>query len=225
MIGEDRFFVGFAVVVGVFEDEEFVVGFGVAGFPMRVGGHGGHPEAALIVEGDLDGVGEVGEFFFGGEKVDLVAGGGGEGSEGVVSVEVFGAAVFLAGAVVGFDFGKGSCFGIGGSEIEGFSLGGGPDRLVAGDTHLLEFFKLGGVVDGAEGFVASSVNVDAIGDLVVFLPDPVFLEDGFANRPVSWSIRGAVSKEVLIQILLKVYVSELVQKDAIAGERALVDLK
>jgi hypothetical protein len=115
-VGEDRFLVGFAVVVGVLVDEEHVVWFGVAGFPMRVAGHGGDPEAALVVEGELDGVGEVGEFFFGGEEVDFVAGGGGEGSEGFVAVEIFGAAVFLARAVVGFNFGEGDGFGIGGGD-------------------------------------------------------------------------------------------------------------
>ena len=174
LVGEDRFLVGFAVVVGVFEDEELVVGLGVAGFPMRVGGHGGDPEAALVIEGDLDGVGEVGEFLFGGEEVDFVAGGGGEGGEGFVAVEVFGGAVFRAGAVVGFDFGKGKGFGIGGGEVEGFALRGGPDRLVAGGAHLFEFFELGRVVDRAEGFVATTVDVDAVGDLVVFFPKPVF---------------------------------------------------
>jgi len=177
-VGEDRFLVGFAVVVGVLVDEEHVVWFGVAGFPMRVAGHGGDPEAALVVEGELDGVGEVGEFFFGGEEVDFIAGGGGEGGEGLVAVEVFGGAVFFAGAVVRLDFGKGDGFGIGGGEVEGFALGGAPDRLVAVCAHLREFFELGRVVDGAEGFVAAAVNVDPIGDFVVFFPEPVFFEDG-----------------------------------------------
>jgi len=176
-VGEDRFFVGFAIVVGVLVDEEHVVWFGVAGFPMGVGGHGGDPEAAFVIEGELDGIGEIGEFLFGSEEVDLVAGCGGEGGEGFVAVEVFGGAVLFARAVVGFDFGEGRGFGIGGGEVEGFPLGGGPDRLVTVRAHFLKFFKLGRVIDGPEGVVAAAVDVDAVGDFVVFLPEPVFFAD------------------------------------------------
>ena len=61
VVGEDGFFVGATVRVGVFEDDEFVVWFPVAGFVVWVGRHGGDPEAAAVVEGHLDGVGEVGE--------------------------------------------------------------------------------------------------------------------------------------------------------------------
>jgi len=78
VIGENGFLICFAVVVGVFEDKELVVWFGVAGFVVGVGGHGGDPEAALVVEGELDGIGEVGEFFFGSEEIDFVAGRGSE---------------------------------------------------------------------------------------------------------------------------------------------------
>lgn len=177
IVGEDDFLVGFAVVVGVFVNEELVVGLGIAGFPMWVGGHGGDPKTALVVEGDLNGVGEVGEFFFGGEEVDLVAGSEGEGGEGVVAVKVFGATVLFAGAVVGFDLGERGGFGIGGGEVEGFSLSRGPDGAVAVGAHLLELFELGGIVFRAEGIVTAAVNVDAVGDFVVFFPEPVFFGD------------------------------------------------
>jgi len=178
IFGEDNFLVCFAIVVGVFVNEELVVWLGIAGSPMGVGGHGGDPEAALVVEGDLDRVGEVGEFFFGGEEFDFVAGCEGEGGNGIVAIEVFSGAVFTGRTVVGFDLGEGDGFGIGSGEIEGLALGGGPDRLVANGAHLFKFFEFGWVVLGAEGIVAATVDVDSVGDLIVFFPDPVFFEDG-----------------------------------------------
>ena len=71
--GEGRLFVGFAVVVRVFEDDEFVGGFGVADTVVRVAGHGGNPEAAFVIEGELHWVGEVGEFFFRREELHFIA--------------------------------------------------------------------------------------------------------------------------------------------------------
>ncbi len=104
--------------------------------------------------------------------------GRGEGGEGFGTVEVFGGAVLVAGPVVGFDFGERGGFGIGGSEIERFALGGGPDGLVAIGGHLLEFFKFGGIVFWAERIVAPAVDVDPVWDFVVFFPVPVFFADG-----------------------------------------------
>jgi len=201
LIGEDDFFVGFAVVVAVFVDEEHVVWLGVTGLPVRVAGHGGDPEAALVVEGELDGVGEFGEFFLGGEEVDLVAGSGAEGGEGFFSVKVFGGAVLFTGFVVGFDFGELLGSGIGGGKIEGFSLGGGPDGAVAVGAHLFEFFELGGVVFGSVGAMAFSVDVDAVGDLVVFFPEPVFFADGVCSSRVKGAGEAArIPKNVEMQL-------------------------
>ena len=178
LVSEDDFFVCFTIVVGVLVDKKFVIGLGFAGFPVWIGGHGGDPESAFIVEGDLDWVGQVGEFFFGSKEINVVSGSSSEGGKGVVAVEVFGGAVLVAGPVVGFDLREVDGFGIGGSEIEGFSLGGGPDGLVAIGGHLLEFFKLGWIVFWAERIVAAAVDVDSVWDFVVFFPVPVFFADG-----------------------------------------------
>ena len=58
VLGEDGGFVGFARALGVFEDDDFVVR-GLAGFDLRIDLAAGDPEAALRVEVDLDGLGEV----------------------------------------------------------------------------------------------------------------------------------------------------------------------
>jgi len=69
-IGEYGAFVGFAVMIGVFEDEDFVLRKG-PGSGMWPGGHGDDPESAFAVESDLDGVFEFGELFFGSEEVEF----------------------------------------------------------------------------------------------------------------------------------------------------------
>ena len=64
--------VGFSVLVGVFEDDDFIWR-GEAGNGVGEGGHGDDPEAATGIKGDLDGVAEFWELFFGSEEADFVA--------------------------------------------------------------------------------------------------------------------------------------------------------
>jgi len=64
VLGEGGALVGFAVGIGVLEDDEFVVGLvaGVdVGVDVGVGGGAGDPEAAAAVPAHLDGAGEFGE--------------------------------------------------------------------------------------------------------------------------------------------------------------------
>ena len=69
---KDGALVGLAVAVGVFEDEDGVVGE-VAGKGEGVACKTVDPQAAAGVELDLEGIDEFGEFFAGSEKVDLEA--------------------------------------------------------------------------------------------------------------------------------------------------------
>ena len=62
--GEGGLLVGFAIVIGVFEDDELVAWLGVSDAVVRVAGHGGNPETSFVVECYLHRVGKVGEFFF-----------------------------------------------------------------------------------------------------------------------------------------------------------------
>ena len=100
---EDGAFVGFAVVVGVFEDDDFVRLF-LSGFDVRVDGGAGDPETAFLVPCHLDGfsdervLGEEIDFEFRGEfegglfdgwvdggdflEIALGLSDGGEGEEG-----------------------------------------------------------------------------------------------------------------------------------------------
>ena len=64
VICEGGLFVGFAVVIGVFENDELVTWFRVSDTVVRVAGHGGNPETPLVVECYLHRVGKIGEFFF-----------------------------------------------------------------------------------------------------------------------------------------------------------------
>ena len=73
VIGPGGAFVGFAVLVGVFENDDFIARF-LAGIDVGISDRGGDPEAAVLVPTHRDGAGHFGEVFFGGEAVDLEAG-------------------------------------------------------------------------------------------------------------------------------------------------------
>ena len=152
-----------------------------------------------------------------GLEFDFVAWCGGKGGDGFLAVEVFGGAVFIAGVIVGFDFGERFGSGIGCGEVEGFTLDRGPDRLVAYGAHLLELLELGRVVHGAEGLVAAAINVDSVGDFVVFLPHPVFFVDGGENIGAG-GVGRAASEQVLDQKFGKVFVAGLIEEDSVTSE-------
>src|SRR5690606_29890654 len=60
----------FAVVVRVFKDEDFVIGFGITWLPMRVRGHDCHPKTPLIIKRHLHRFLQFGKLFLGGKKFD-----------------------------------------------------------------------------------------------------------------------------------------------------------
>ena len=72
-VRENGLLVGLSVMVGVFENEQLVIRLGVARFVVRVTGHGGNPKPPLVVEGELDRIGEIGKLFVGCKELDPVA--------------------------------------------------------------------------------------------------------------------------------------------------------
>ena len=64
--------VGFAILVGVFEDDDSVW-WGETRNGVREGGHGDRPESTASIEGDLHRVAEFGEVFLRSKDVDLEA--------------------------------------------------------------------------------------------------------------------------------------------------------
>ena len=70
VIGPGGAFVGFAILIGVFENDNFIARF-LAGINMRVGDGGGDPKTAVFVPAHLDRAGHLGEIFFGGKAIDL----------------------------------------------------------------------------------------------------------------------------------------------------------
>ena len=76
--GESGLLVGFAIVIGVFEDDELVAWFRISNAVVWVTGHGSNPETSFVVECYLHRVGKVGEFFLGGEELHLVSIGSGD---------------------------------------------------------------------------------------------------------------------------------------------------
>ena len=106
VLGEHRLLVGLAVTVGVFEDQELVVGQRVAGSVVRVGRGRRDPEPAAGVEGHLHRLLQVGELLLGGEELDLEAGRHRHLGDGLLAREERGGIPVLhAGLEVGGDRG------------------------------------------------------------------------------------------------------------------------
>ena len=73
VVGPSGALVGFAILIGVLENDDLIAWF-LTGIDVRVGDGGGDPEAAAFVPAHLDGAGHFGEIFFGCEAVDLETG-------------------------------------------------------------------------------------------------------------------------------------------------------
>ena len=181
--GEDRLLVGLTVAVGVLEDEDLVVGLGIARAPLRVARHRGHPEATAVVEGQADRIREVGELLLGREEVDLIAGGHGEGLHSFFARQVVGRAILcVARGIVGLHGRQHRRLRIGRGHVERRALGGGPDSAVADQHQLVELLQFGREIIGTEGLVAAAEHVDAIRHLGELLPIPVLIVDRDGER-------------------------------------------
>ena len=177
--GEDSLLVRLTVAVGVLKDEDLVVRLGVTGTPGGVARHGGDPESAPVVEGEADGLGQVGEGFLRSEELHLISRRDGQGLHGVLPLEVVGRSVLLIrGSVIGLHHRQWRGLGVVGGDVKGLALGGGPDGPVADGHEFAQFDDLGRVVVRAERLVASAEDVDAVGDLMKLLPIPVLVLDG-----------------------------------------------
>ena len=95
-VSKNNFFIGFAIVVGVLVNENFVVRQSISRLIGGIGGHGCNPQASSVIKRKLHGVSEIGKFFLGSEKLDFVAFGNGQRSFCVFTILVFGIAIFSA---------------------------------------------------------------------------------------------------------------------------------
>lgn len=221
-VGEGGLLVGATIAIGVFEDDQFVVRRGVAGFPMRVAGHDGDPEAALVVEAELDGIFQVGELGLGSEQVHLVTLGHGEAGERLLDVFVLDAAHF-AFAVFGIEVGGHRGEGMSGAIVhaEVGLLAGGEvvDELVAQGHHLAGLADFVGVILRAVGVVALAVAVDAVDEVVVVVPKPVLLlHRGVDLGRVGLGLMGLMAVEAVGEMDGEFLVSGFGGGEAVDGE-------
>ena len=174
LVREHRLLVGFAVAVGVLEDQELVVRQRITRAVVRVGRGRGDPEAALAVERHLHRLLEVREFLFGCEEGDLIA-----GQElhlldgGFAGKELRGITVLLAGLEVGRHGGQDEGPGVIDGEVGLLALGDVVDERVADHGHLAALVDLVGIVLRAEGVVTLAVGVNAVEDRVIGVPHVV----------------------------------------------------
>ena len=177
VICEGGLLVGFAIVIGVFEDDELVAWLGISNAVVRVAWHGGNPETSLIIECHLHWVGEVGEFFFGSKEFHFVSiGSSNFGLRGWACL-ILEFAAFTTGLVVGYNWREFECFGICSSEVHFLALECLPDCLVPQCGHLAGLFIFVAVVLWWSVFAAASVSVNlhTVGHFVIVEPAPVFL--------------------------------------------------
>ena len=121
-VSEDSHLVCFAVVIGVFKDQDFIIRLAVSRLVVRIAGHSGDPESAFAVEGRLNRISEFREFSFGCEELHFKAGSNCHGFEDFFTAPVVKG---LFGVEVGFDRREGAGGGIGCGEIEILILDGG----------------------------------------------------------------------------------------------------
>ena len=193
--GEDRLLVGLPVVIGVFEDDELVIGPGITRSVVRVAGHHRDPEASLVVEGHLHRVLEIGELLLGGEELDLVAGHHGHLLDGLLAIEVLHRPLEVGGHL-----GQGAGLGVIHGEILALASGDSVDHPVAQGHHLASLEDLGRIILRAEGIVALAVRVHTVDQVVVVVPEEVLVEDRLVDEfrirlgGLALAAKGAVSQ-------------------------------
>ena len=67
IVGKRGLLVCFAVIIGVFKNNQLVCRSFIPRLVVRIAWHGRHPESSFVVKGDLHGIGQVWKLFFGGE--------------------------------------------------------------------------------------------------------------------------------------------------------------
>ena len=212
-------FVRLAVVVGVFQDDQFVVGFGVAGFVVWITGHGGHPKPTFVVEGHLHRVGQVGKFCLGSKKFYFVPIRHFEFVQCIFAVEVFQAAIFF-GVKIGFDIWQtAGCF-IRSGKVCFFSLlCCQPNCLVANGRYLADFFDFGGVVIGAKRCISATIHVYTVGDFVVVVPHPVFFHHHFSNQvAIRFGFGRGIAKNFIAQQFGQLLIPCFIELSSIDGQ-------
>ena len=178
-------FVGFAVAVGILEDNELVLDGGGGGELGRPGPDG-DPEAALGVPGELEGFGEFGEFLFAGEDVGFETRREGHFGDGLFGAEELVGAVGVGAGFVGperrhhRDGDQVDRAGVAGGEGPGLAFVVGGDGVALGHFlhHDLGVGDFGLILDGLVGdFGAVAVDVVAVDGAVAGMPPGVFLGD------------------------------------------------
>ena len=220
LIGENGFLVRLPVAVGVLIDEDLVIRLRIAGTVVRVGGHHGNPEPALVVKGKLHRIGKVGEFLFGGEEFRLVSLGCGQRFLGVLTILVFGCAVLVARLIVRLHFGKRMGLRIRCGHIELRSAHDRPDLLIADIGHFTDLLLLVRIVCRAERVVAAPVDVHAVEHSVIVEPIPVLVGDRLHHSLCgSLRLHCTLAENPLFQHSREDLVTFIVGQETVACER------
>ena len=142
---------------------------------MRISWHGGHPKTAFIIKGHLHRIRQIWELLFASKHLNLVAFRHGQGLDGFIAIEILGAAVFDTWHIVGWHLGQLVCLAVIDGEIGLFGGGDFVDKGVTQSGHFAGLFDFIGIVLRSIGIVALAVRVNAIDEVVVAVPEVIFL--------------------------------------------------
>ena len=163
---------------------------------MRVGRRRSDPEATFAVEGHLNGLLEVWEFFLGCEQLHLVAGRYLHLSDRRFAGQELGrVAVLHVGLEVRRHGRERERLAIVDRQVRPFPLGEAVDEVVAQGGHLAGLGYFRRVVLGAEGVVALAMGMHAIDDRIVSVPEEVLGLDGGIDEALV-GFRGAGRRAV-----------------------------
>ena len=183
VVCEDGLLIGFAVAVGVLEDDQLIVGQGIAGTVVWVGRGRGDPESTFAVERHLDGLFEVGEFLLRGEELDLVAGGHLHFGDGGLTRQELGRVAVLHVRLEIRRYGRErERLAVVDRQVGPLPLGEAVDEFVAERGELARLRDLGRIVLRAKRVVALAMGVDAVDDRVIAVPEEILHLDRFVDQ-------------------------------------------
>ena len=219
-------FVGFAITVGVLENDDAVAEFGSGG-AARVVGPDGDPKTAFGVPGHLHRFGELGKFAFAGEEVYLNARREGHLRHGLLGSKEFVGAVGIGAGLVGAErrherqrehFG-GTGLAFGGGPKDPVAVGGDGVALHHLLLHDLEIRDLGLIFDGLVSDLRSvAVDVVAVDGAVAGVPLGILFVHGRLESREIADGRG-LAEEGLENHGCEGGVAGLIEVDAVDCER------
>ena len=216
---KDFAFVRFAIAIGIFEDEDFIIHF-FFGFPMGIRGHYSNPKAAPGIKSHLYGLCKFREFFFRCEEFNLQAFANCHLGNSIFAIEEDMLASGKRAGLVGDNFEKGCGVGI----IIGkhFAVGSSTDFLITISGHLIKDLHFSchhdpvGLACNETKICTPTINGIPIYSAIAIEPMKILLKHrGAQFIQKDWVFLNIILKELLLNDLSNQLITKLVQMNTI----------